>query len=98
MVFFHVNKKRMGKKKTIMQKRTLDPVYNEAFAFKVSKESLHRISFKIVVVNKTSFGREEVIGQVLLGQHMTGTGFSHWQHMLASLRKPVAMWHPIVPC
>ncbi|KAK3729472.1 hypothetical protein QZH41_009382, partial [Actinostola sp. cb2023] len=96
-VFFQVNKKRIGRKRTAMQKKTCNPVYNEAFAFKVSQEALLMITFRILVVNKTSHGQDEVIGHVTLGQHVTGSGFSHWSHMLAALRKPVAMWHPIIP-
>ncbi|KXJ11754.1 Synaptotagmin-12 [Exaiptasia diaphana] len=96
-VFFLVNKRRVGRKRTAMQKKTYNPVYNEAFAFKVSQDALPKITFRILVVNKTSHGQDEVIGHVTLGQHVTGSGFSHWSHMLAALRKPVAMWHPIVP-
>jgi Ca2+-dependent lipid-binding protein len=96
-VFFQVNKKRVGRKRTAMQKKTNNPVYNEAFAFKVSQDALAKITFRVLIVNKTSHGQDEVIGHVSLGQHVSGTGFSHWSHMLTTLRKPVAMWHPIMP-
>ena len=80
-----------------MQKKTVNPVYNEAFTFKVTTDTLQKVTFKVLVVNKHSQGSDQVIGHVLLGQHVTGSGFSHWTHMLASLRKPIAMWHPIFP-
>ncbi|XP_031569803.1 synaptotagmin-5-like [Actinia tenebrosa] len=96
-VFFNVNKKRVGRKRTAMQKKTFNPVYNEAFAFKVSQDALPKITFRVLVINKTSHGQDEVIGHVTLGQHVVGSGFSHWSHMLTTLRKPVAMWHPIIP-
>ncbi|EDO31748.1 predicted protein, partial [Nematostella vectensis] len=96
-VFFHVNKRRVGRKRTAMQKKTFNPVYNEAFAFKVSQEAMPKITFRILVVSKTSHGQDEVLGHVTLGQNVIGSGFSHWSHMLATLRKPVAMWHPIIP-
>lgn len=96
-VFLMLNKTRLGRKRTAMQKKTLNPVYNEAFTFKVTSDTLQKVTFKILVVNKHSHGSDQTIGHVLLGQQVTGSGFSHWNHMLASLRKPIAMWHPIVP-
>lgn len=96
-VFLMLNKTRLGRKRTAMQKKTLNPVYNEAFTFKVTSDALQRVTFKIVVVNKHSHGADQTIGHALLGQQVTGSGFSHWNHMLASLRKPIAMWHAIIP-
>lgn len=96
-VILILNKTRLGKKRTAMQKKTLNPVYNEAFTFKVTSEALSKVTFKVLVVNKHSHGADKTVGHVLLGQQETGSGFSHWNHMLASLRKPVAMWHHIIP-
>ena len=33
------------------------------------------------------------IGHVIVGSELTGTELSHWNQMMTSLRKPVAMWH-----
>ena len=96
-VFLMLNKTRLGRKRTAMQKKTVNPVYNEAFTFKVTSETLQKVTFKVLIVNKHSHGSDQIVGHVLLGQKETGSGFSHWNHMLASLRKPIAMWHPIVP-
>lgn len=35
------------------------------------------------------------IGHVIVGSDTTGKGLRHWNQMLSSLRKPVAMWHAI---
>lgn len=35
------------------------------------------------------------IGHVIVGAAAGGKGMRHWNQMLTSLRKPVAMWHPI---
>lgn len=35
------------------------------------------------------------IGHVIVGPASTGRSFSHWRQMLAALRRPVAMWHPL---
>lgn len=35
------------------------------------------------------------IGHVIVGNGTSGNGLRHWNQMLSSLRKPVAMWHAI---
>lgn len=35
------------------------------------------------------------IGHVIVGAQATGRAYNHWSQMLAALRKPVAMWHPL---
>ena len=92
-----LNKTRLGRKRTAMQKKTVNPVYNEAFTFKVTSETLSKVTFKVLVVNKHSQGSDQMVGYVFLGQQVTGSGFAHWNHMLASLRRPIAMWHPLLP-
>lgn len=38
------------------------------------------------------------IGHVIVGNEATGKGLKHWNQMMTSLRKPVAMWHPLRRC
>lgn len=41
------------------------------------------------------------IGHVIVGSSSSGNSLRHWNQMLTSLRKPVAMWHPLrrtAPC
>lgn len=35
------------------------------------------------------------LGHVIVGGSSCGKGLRHWNQMLTSLRKPVAMWHPM---
>lgn len=35
------------------------------------------------------------LGHVIVGSSSCGKGLRHWNQMLTSLRKPVAMWHPM---
>lgn len=35
------------------------------------------------------------VGHVIVGSQSTGKSLTHWTQMLASLRKPIAMWHPL---
>lgn len=77
-------------------RKTENPVYNEAFVFKVPKEAMAYSSFKILVVNRTSYGRDEALGDITIGPQEYKDGLLHWNKMLMELRKPVAMWHPII--
>lgn len=35
------------------------------------------------------------IGHIIIGSTSTGKALAHWRQMLAALRRPVAMWHPL---
>lgn len=35
------------------------------------------------------------IGHVIIGSQSCGKALNHWTQMLTSLRKPIAMWHPL---
>lgn len=35
------------------------------------------------------------VGHVIIGSNATGKSLTHWRQMLAALRRPVAMWHPL---
>lgn len=40
-------------------------------------------------------GRAYSVGHVIVGATATGKPLSHWNQMLSSLRKPIAMWHAL---
>lgn len=40
-------------------------------------------------------GRGDNTGHALIGPAASGMGTTHWNQMLATLRKPVSMWHPL---
>lgn len=35
------------------------------------------------------------VGHIIIGSTSTGKALAHWRQMLAALRRPVAMWHPL---
>ena len=49
-----------------------------------------------MVVNRTSYGRDESLGGITIGPQENKDGLLHWNKMLMEVRKPVAMWHPII--
>jgi hypothetical protein len=56
---------------------------------------LQELSLRITVAEGTDDGRGENVGHVIIGPEASGMGITHWNQMLATLRKPVSMWHPL---
>lgn len=89
------NGKRLKKKKTSIKKCTLNPYYNESFAFEVPFEQMQKVNLVITVVDYDRIGTSEPIGKVVLGYNASGTELRHWSDMLASPRRPIAQWHTL---
>ncbi|ESP01100.1 synaptotagmin 9, partial [Lottia gigantea] len=87
--------KRIKKKKTSVQKNTLQPIFNEALVFDVPHENAEDVYLKIKVVDYDRIGSDEFMGSVTLGPRYNGIGRDHWYEMLESPRKPVAQWYPL---
>lgn len=89
------NGKRLKKKKTSIKKCTLNPYYNESFAFEVPFEQMQKVNLVVTVVDYDRIGTSEPIGKVVLGYNASGTELRHWSDMLASPRRPIAQWHTL---
>lgn len=58
--------------------------------------SIQTIQLRITVSDSSeNEGRAYSIGHIIIGSASTGKPLSHWSQMLASLRKPIAMWHSL---
>jgi hypothetical protein len=53
------------------------------------------IQLRVTVAENTGQPRAYSIGHVIVGSQAAGKALSHWNQMLSSLRKPIAMWHPL---
>lgn len=53
------------------------------------------LSLRVTVAECGEDGRADNTGHVLIGPAASGMGITHWNQMLATLRKPVSMWHPL---
>lgn len=89
------NGKRIKKKKTSIKKCTLNPYYNESFAFEIPFEQIQKVQLVVTVVDYDRIGTSEPIGKVVLGCNATGTELRHWMDMLATPRRPIAQWHSL---
>ncbi|CAN0360366.1 unnamed protein product [Lampetra planeri] len=97
----HVGNKRVAKKRTHVKRCTLNPVYNESFAFDAPVEWLSELSVECLVVNSDRVTKSEVIGRLVLGHGgaaaAAAAGVSaaaeHWREIFENPRRQVAKWH-----
>lgn len=96
--------KKVVKKKTTMKRMESSPIYNESMIFSVPPYMLGSIQIRLTVaqispVPESSTRMQFIpIGHVIVGNETTGKGLKHWNQMMTSLRKPVAMWHQLRRC
>ncbi|XP_063527360.1 synaptotagmin-like protein 2 isoform X20 [Pongo pygmaeus] len=60
------DKGKMGKKKTLVVKKTLNPVYNEILRYKIEKQILKTQKLNLSVWHRDSFKRNSFLGEVEL--------------------------------
>lgn len=87
--------RKISKKKTSTKRDDTNPIFNEAMIFSVPSIVLQELSLRVTVAEATDDGRGENLGHVIIGPEASGIGITHWNQMLATLRKPVSMWHPL---
>ncbi|NXX99926.1 SYT12 protein, partial [Centropus bengalensis] len=87
--------RKISKKKTAVKRDDTNPVFNEAMIFSVPAIVLQDLSLRVTVAECGEDGHADNTGHVLIGPAASGMGTTHWNQMLATLRKPVSMWHPL---
>lgn len=96
--------KKVSKKKTTIKRMETSPIYNESMIFSVPPYMLNSIQIRLTVaqilVDVVQPVRMQIqsIGHVIVGNETNGKGLKHWNQMMTSLRKPVAMWHALRRC
>ncbi|XP_034032254.1 synaptotagmin-7 isoform X5 [Thalassophryne amazonica] len=87
--------KRVEKKKTVVMKRCLNPIFNESFPFDVPAHVLRETTIIITVMDKDRLSRNDVIGKIYLSWKSGPAEVKHWKDMLARPRTNVAQWHAL---
>ncbi|KAM8895022.1 synaptotagmin-7b isoform 2-T2 [Spinachia spinachia] len=87
--------KRVEKKKTVVMKRCLDPVFNESFPFDVPAHVLRETTIIITVMDKDRLSRNDVIGKIYLSWKSGPAEVKHWKDMMGRPRNPVSQWHAL---
>jgi len=85
--------KKAEKKKTEVKDKTLNPTYNDSFTFDVPYERIRQTSLVVSVMDYDRMGRNEAIGQLVLGSKSGPIEMKHWNEMFAKTRQPVTQWH-----
>lgn len=101
-VYLLKNNKKVSKKRTSTKRGERNPIFNEALSYSVPPFLLNSIQVRLTVMNVLSpaegtdgIRRSQPIGHVIVGSCTDGKGLLHWHQMITSLRKPVAMFHPL---
>lgn len=92
-VYLMQNGKKISKKKTTVKRGEKHPNFNEAMIFSVPATALPTVQLRITVAEHLPENKTPSLGHVIVGANTSGTELSHWNQMMSSLRKPVAMWH-----
>ncbi|XP_028592902.2 synaptotagmin-7 isoform X1 [Podarcis muralis] len=87
--------KRVEKKKTVVMKRCLNPVFNESFIFDIPTEKLRETTIIITVMDKDKLSRNDVIGKIYLSWKSGPGEVKHWKDMISHPRQAVAQWHQL---
>ncbi|XP_071760883.1 uncharacterized protein syt7a [Centroberyx gerrardi] len=87
--------KRVEKKKTVVMKRCLNPIFNESFPFDVPAHVLRETTIIITVMDKDRLSRNDVIGKIYLSWKSGPAEVKHWKDMMGRPRTNVAQWHAL---
>ncbi|KAK2193927.1 hypothetical protein NP493_6g10007 [Ridgeia piscesae] len=84
--------KKPKKKKTSTIRNCMNPMWNEAIVFSLSRGMLADTIVEITVVNDNLLGANEPIGHVVIGSNTAGEELGHWNDMINS-KTAMARWH-----
>lgn len=80
-------KKRIFKKKIYVKKCIFNVVFNELFVFDIFCESFEEISVEFLVLDFERGFRNEVIGRLVLGVIVEGSGGGYWKEICDFFRR-----------
>ncbi|ESO12606.1 synaptotagmin 7d [Helobdella robusta] len=85
--------KKIEKKKTEVHEKNLNPIFNDIFNFTVPYDKIRQSSLVVSVMDYDRMGRNEAIGQLVLGSKSGQMEVKHWNEMFAKSRQNVSQWH-----
>jgi hypothetical protein len=90
-----VDGRKLKKKKTLTQKASTSPIYNEELVFtNIKKEQLDSLQITFTLYND-SLTHKENLGTISIGSSSTGNELVQWKDMLDG-KKSIAWWHTLV--
>jgi hypothetical protein len=86
--------KKLKKKKTLTQKASTSPVYNEELVFThIKKEQLDAVLITFTLFHDSLTSKEN-LGTISIGPSSTGNQLIQWKDMLDG-KKSIAWWHAL---
>ncbi|XP_024909226.1 rabphilin-3A-like isoform X2 [Cynoglossus semilaevis] len=85
-----------GKCKTQIKKRTLNPEYNEEFAYDIKHSELAKKTLDITVWDYDIGKSNDYIGGCQLGITAKGEQLKHWYECLKNKDKKIERWHTLL--
>ena len=86
--------KKIKKKKTLTQKASTSPVFNEEIVFtKLKKEHLENIEIMFTIYHDSLTSREN-LGVISIGSTSSGNELTQWKDMLDG-KKTIVWWHEL---
>ena len=86
--------KKLKKKKTLTQKASTSPVYNEELVFThIRKEQLDAVLITFTLFHDSLTSKEN-LGTISIGPSSTGNQLIQWKDMLDG-KKSIAWWHAL---
>lgn len=88
------NGKKIKKKKTSTQHNVVNPVWNEALTFNLSRDCLKNVTLDIIVYHDNKMGNDEILGRTRISRDSTGDEKIHWDEMV-DCKNANARWHAL---
>ncbi|KAL4083364.1 hypothetical protein QTP88_028688 [Uroleucon formosanum] len=99
-VWLHVGDKKVEKRKSIVFKCNLNPIFDEKFEYQLPVEQLREAALEVMVMDFDNIGRNELIGKITISSNKNATGqleAQHWKDMLSKPKQSVEYWHRLKP-
>ncbi|XP_071041982.1 rabphilin-3A [Parasteatoda tepidariorum] len=81
--------------KTSIKKKTLNPEYNEQFAFEVDPQDMLKRTLEVTVWDKDTAKSELYIGGLALNMQSKGERLRHWLDVMSNPNRRIERWHPL---
>ncbi|GFX21782.1 double C2-like domain-containing protein beta [Trichonephila clavipes] len=81
--------------KTSMKKKTLNPEYNEQYAFEVEPGDMAKKTIEVTVWDKDYSKTDSYLGGLALNMQSKGDRLRHWLDVVRNPNRRIERWHPL---